>query len=969
MIVRNEAQTLPALLDRMREGVDEMVVVDTGSTDGTAEVARERGARVFGSEWCDDFSAARNFAIDQCRHEWILALDADEMLSNEDVQKLRGLADGEADVAYALETRNYTDASENTGWVRLGEDAREARGFTGYFPSRKVRLFPNLDGVRFRGPVHELVEPSLKELGIGIEESDAIVHHYGKEVDEGRMAEKRELYRRLAEKKLADNPQDVRSLLEAGRQALEDEAPNVAEERLQAASQLDPGNADVRYWLGLAYHQQRKLGPARVQYELATRLDPGHVDAWNNLGNVLRARKDSKGAEAALRKALAVAPGHFNATTNLGVLFSELNDWPKTVEAFRNALAINPSHTQVRCNLAVALRRQGKLDEAAEECRQALRADPQHGQARALLAEIESESGSGTDRPTLALCMIVKNEADNLRQGLAPIRGGFDEVVIVDTGSDDDTIAVARELGATVVPFEWCDDFSAARNVSLSQATADWILWLDGDDRIGLEELGQLRQALSREPSQAYALRLEVTGDSPVSCVQVRVVPNRPGVQFEGRVHEQLAYSVERLGLPIVALDVGIVHEGYEDDALLTAKKCRNHALLLQQLTEQPDDLLTRFYLIRSHRDVGEHEAAVERAQEVVEQDPPEGADRDLWLFSHIVLGELHEQRDKTEAALRAYRKALVADADYTPAKFRLGICLTALRDFDGALPHLTDALRKGMPVSKIPMPVDAMRVAAYTAIGVCAESKDDGAQAETCYRAALDIDPHCVDACVRLARLRSRTGARGEALALFQRAEQVDPQNADVQLGLGNIHFGLGDYDAAEARYEQALRWAPDEAPHAQFSLGNVAYRRGDLAAAADRYQKAIDLGLGDVFVHSHLARALAQLGQWDRALAKYTSCLDMGSECKEQVVEGLSLALDADQYRVALELCESLIRHGEQTPTMFCVLGDCYLKTGSGAAAQSAYKAALSLDASFAPARERMAALQGAVPAGAGE
>ena len=968
MIVRNEARNLPALLDRMREGMDEMVVVDTGSTDGTAEVAEKHGARVFHFEWCDDFSAARNFAIDQCRHEWVLALDADEMLSHEDVQKLHGLAGGEASVAYVFETRNYTDVSENTGWVRLGEDAPDARGLTGYFPSRKVRLFPNVDRARFRGPVHELVEPSLRELGIEIGESDVIVHHYGKGADEGRMAEKRELYRRLAEKKLEDNPDDVRSLLEAGRQALEDGEPHVAEERLKTASRLSPENADVRYWLGLAYHQQSKLGPARVQYELATRLNPGHVDAWNNLGNVLRAKKDFRGAEAALRKALAVAPGHFNATTNLGVLFSELGDWDRAAEAFRNALGVNPSHTQVRSNLAVALRRQGKLKEAAEECRLALRVDPQHSQARALLTELESKPEAEGDRPTLALCMIVRNEADNLREGIAPIRNGFDEIVIVDTGSDDDTVAVAHELGATVASFEWCDDFSAARNVSLSHATADWILWLDGDDRIEPEALAQLRQTLSRGQSQAYVLRLVVTGDSPVSCMQVRVVPNVPGLQFEGRVHEQLAYSVERLGLPIVPLDIAIVHEGYEDADTLVAKKRRNHGLLLKQLEEQPDDVLTRFYLIRSHRDLGEHGAAIACAQGVVEQDPPVGADRDLWLFSHVVLGELHEQRDETEAALHVYRKALVADAGYTPAKFRLGICLASLRDFDGAVPHLTGALREGMPTSKIPMPVDAMRVAAYVAIGVCAESKGDATQAETCYRAALDIDPNCVDACVRLARLRTGTGARGEAIALYQRAEQVDPQNADVQLGLGNIHFGLGDYDAAEARYEQAVRCAPDNGPHAHFSLGNVAYRKGDVATAADWYQKAIELGLSDAFVHSHLARALAQLGQWDRALAEYAFCLDTDPECKEQAVEGLSLALDADEHRVALELCESLIRHGEQTPTMFCVLGDCYLKTGSGASAHSAYEAALSLDASFAPAQERMAALQGAISTGAG-
>ena len=93
----------------------------------------------------------------------------------------------------------------------------------------------------------------------------------------------------------------------------------------------------------------------------------------------------------------------------------------------------------------------------------------------------------------VSLCMIARNEADTLSRCLSSAAGLADEIIVVDTGSDDNTREIARELNAQVHEFQWVDDFAAARNESLRHATGDWILWLDGDEYFDAANRAQLR--------------------------------------------------------------------------------------------------------------------------------------------------------------------------------------------------------------------------------------------------------------------------------------------------------------------------------------------------------------------------------------------------------------------------------------------------------------------------------------------
>jgi tetratricopeptide (TPR) repeat protein len=215
MIVKDEERDLPVCLQSVKPFVDEMIVVDTGSKDRSVALARIFGAKVFEIAWENDFSKARNLSIAKAVGDWILIMDADEVLSALDCDKFKRMtcdADSRT-CAYSMQKRHYTLTSNMIGWrPNAGEYPDEESG-TGWYSSRLVRLFPNDPRIRFSFPVHELVEPSLKELAIETRECDLPIHHYGK-LREGRAHEKTRKYKVLGRKKLKKFKRDPAAIRE-----------------------------------------------------------------------------------------------------------------------------------------------------------------------------------------------------------------------------------------------------------------------------------------------------------------------------------------------------------------------------------------------------------------------------------------------------------------------------------------------------------------------------------------------------------------------------------------------------------------------------------------------------------------------------------------------------------------------------------------------------------------------------------
>jgi len=192
---------------------------------------------------------------------------------------------------------------------------------------------------------------------------------------------------------------------------------------------------------------------------------------------------------------------------------------------------------------------------------------------------------------SLGLVMIARNEAANLARSLAPLAGLFDEAVVVDTGSTDQTADLARRMGARVVELAWQNDFAAARNRSLEEARADYLFWLDADNAIPPEAVAALRQALNQNRGPFIGWGTEVLEPRGERLLQKRLFPRHKEVRFQGRVHEQLVHPA---GWPFVYLGLEISHWGYADPESARAKGQRNLELLLEELDRLPRD----FYLL-----------------------------------------------------------------------------------------------------------------------------------------------------------------------------------------------------------------------------------------------------------------------------------------------------------------------------------------------------------------------------------
>lgn len=284
MIMKNEQDNLPRCLKSLKPVVDEVILVDTGSADRSREIGEMFGARLFEFPWNGDFSAARNVSLEHAKGNWILVMDADEVLSAMDYQRFRSLvaASSPSGAGYDIVTRNYRTSISFEKWrANDGMYPADEAG-AGWTPSNKVRLFPNIGGVRFENPVHEMVDASLVSMKIPILQADIPVHHYGC-LDKARQQRKGEEYYLLGKKKLEQSgANDFRALCELAVQAGGICRYQEAVELWERVLTINPSYPLALFNLGYALLQMGRFHESRTASAKAMELDPGLFEAVNN---------------------------------------------------------------------------------------------------------------------------------------------------------------------------------------------------------------------------------------------------------------------------------------------------------------------------------------------------------------------------------------------------------------------------------------------------------------------------------------------------------------------------------------------------------------------------------------------------------------------------------------------------------------------------------------------------------------
>lgn len=266
----------------------------------------------------------------------------------------------------------------------------------------------------------------------------------------------------------------------------------------------------------------------------------------------------------------------------------------------------------------------------------------------------------------LSACLIVKNEESNLPRCLTSLRDVVDEIIVVDTGSTDNSKDVAASFGAQVYEFAWNNDFSAARNFSLAKARNRWALVIDADEELERNSAESLVHQLDQASCDAFTVYVynylgESKNPEVVVGSSVRIFRTDRGYAYRGRIHEDIVPSIVVKRGQIETSHVIIRHYGYlSQTAQGQSRFARNVRLLRDVLMADPGDGISWFYLGTEYFVVGEHEEAVKYYEQALQLIDPTVPIRPRLLRNLI------ESLRRTGRLRRAHELVLKAIGDYT---------------------------------------------------------------------------------------------------------------------------------------------------------------------------------------------------------------------------------------------------------------------------------------------------------------
>ncbi len=577
-----------------------MVLVDTGSTDNSIDIATGRQARVFRRQWDNNFSKARNFGLEQCGGQWVLWLDADDRLLPDTSQWF---------------INNVSTLSRHHVYL-FSVKSPQADGSTNSFD--QIRLVPNGLGLFFTNPIHESLSLSIKQKALlGIKAPCEILHvGYS---DEASLTTKIERNLNIMTQ-LAAQPAAPTSILFSLARTIQvrgdvDRANDLYERIIQTSGSRDQ-QEDVylasHIYLGqckaLAGHTVEAVTFFKKNLDLGSH-NPQYMFEFGKVEFVLgNFRNAAKCLESAL--SLPIPP------------WTIPTDWDSILDGAREVLR------HVRQKLPEQKLPEQKLPEQKlpeqKLPEQKIPKQDLHKQSHEHRAPV-SEGGSG---PNLSVCMIVKNEEQNLKELAAQIPGEQVELIVVDTGSSDGTLSFLKENDINTYHYQWNNDFSAARNFSLNQSDKPWLLWLDADDRLPDGFWEQVRQITNSRENQnidsscAYRFIVESPRDTGEreAFRQIRLFPNNKGIQFTGKVHEQLGTSLKEKNIPVEDVDITIIHTGYELSENREKKLNRNFTLMQDEIKEHPKDPVVNMEMGNCHYQRGEYKLAIEFYKGVLRQ-------------------------------------------------------------------------------------------------------------------------------------------------------------------------------------------------------------------------------------------------------------------------------------------------------------------------------------------------------------
>ena len=381
--------------------------------------------------------------------------------------------------------------------------------------------------------------------------------------------------------------------------------------------------------------------------------------------------------------------------------------------------------------------------------------------------------------------MIVRDEDATLHHCLASVLGVVDEIVVVDTGSRDRTVAVAKEFGAAVYSVTWNDDFAAARNESLKYAHCDWVLVLDADEVLVPSILPALQQAMQQEEAIAITLLREEIGTTQPNSQLSRLFRRHPAIAFARPYHELIDDSVTALlrqepHWRVMALPgVAIQHTGYQQATIAQRQKVeRARTIMERYLTAHPDDAYICSKLGALYADLGDLMQGLALLQRGLHL----ATEASVLYELHYHLGSLYGQLQAPARAELHYQKAI-------DQPLHQHLKIGAYNNWGNLLKD-QGALVKAKALYETTVAIDPTFAVGYYNLGLTLKAMGQLKEAIAHYSRAIQLQPTYAEAHQNLGVVLLKAGSVMESLESFQQAialyeQQGSPEAATLREGL----------------------------------------------------------------------------------------------------------------------------------------------------------------------------------------
>lgn len=389
----------------------------------------------------------------------------------------------------------------------------------------------------------------------------------------------------------------------------------------------------------------------------------------------------------------------------------------------------------------------------------------------------------------LSFCMIVRDEAERLARCLSSVRSIADELIVLDTGSIDDTIEIAKSFGAQVHTFQWCNDFSAARNESIKYAQGDWVLVLDADEVLVPEIIPDLQQVIESEQHLVINLVRQEVGaaQSPYSLVS-RLFRRHPEIWFTRPYHAMIDDSVAALlarepDWQIGYLsDIAILHEGYRADLIAGRDKLNKACNTMEKfLATHPNDPYVCSKLGALYVEMGDSAKGLElleRGLKFVKDDVS------TQYELHYHLGTVYTELNALDKAKQHYRKAI---RQPVLPKLKMG----AINNFGTLLQDQGD-FEAARSLYQCLLQIDPTFAIAHYNLGATLKAMNQFEDAIEHYLKAIDLDPNYAEAYQNLGVVLLKIGQVPQSIEAFQHAIALHEQNGSPEAD--RLRQGLRD-------------------------------------------------------------------------------------------------------------------------------------------------------------------------------